>query len=91
MREFATFEKRLSNWTTETMKSVFGLEESEVKLGVSPTNNERFGDYQCNAAMELAKLLKKAPRQIAQEFVDAAALPDFVEKNRDRTHYPKGV
>ena len=80
MREFATFEKRLSNWTTETMKSVFGLEESEVKLGVSPTNNERFGDYQCNAAMELAKLLKKAPRQIAQEFVDAAALPDFVEK-----------
>jgi arginyl-tRNA synthetase len=30
--------------------------------------------------MELARTLKKAPRQIAQEFVDAAALPDFVQK-----------
>ncbi|MEA2068883.1 MAG: arginine--tRNA ligase, partial [Verrucomicrobiota bacterium] len=80
MREFATFEERLSNWTTETMQSVFGLEESGAKLGVAPTQNEKFGDYQCNAAMELAKALKKAPRQIAQEFIDAAELPGFVEK-----------
>ncbi|VGO12854.1 Arginine--tRNA ligase [Pontiella desulfatans] len=80
MREFATFEERLSDWTTDAMKSVFGLEGSEVHLGVSPTNNDKFGDYQCNAAMVLSKQLKKAPRQIAQEFVDAAVLPDFVEK-----------
>jgi len=80
MREFATFEERLSEWTIESMKSVFGLERSDVHLGVTPTNNEKFGDYQCNAAMELARTLKKAPRQIAQEFVDAAELPDFVEK-----------
>lgn len=62
------------------MQSVFGLDGSDVKLGVAPTNNEKFGDYQCNAAMELAKILKKAPRQVAQEFSDAAELPDFVEK-----------
>ena len=80
MREFATFEERLSNWTRETMTRVFGLEDSGVKLGVSPTNNEKFGDYQCNAAMELAKVLKKAPRQIAQDFADGAELPEFVEK-----------
>jgi len=80
MREFATFEERLSAWTAEAMQKVFGLSDSGVNLGVSPTNNEKFGDYQCNAAMTLAKELKKAPRQIAQEFVDAAELPDFVEK-----------
>ncbi len=80
MRPFATFEERLSDWTTNAMKSVFGLEDAEVNLGVAPTNNEKFGDYQCNAAMTLTKLLKKAPRQIAQEFVDAAELPEFVEK-----------
>jgi len=80
MREFATFEERLSAWTTDAMKSVFGLAETEVHLGVTPTNNDRFGDYQCNAAMELARLLKKAPRQIAQEFTDEAQLPDFIEK-----------
>jgi arginyl-tRNA synthetase len=80
MREFATFEERLSAWTTGAMQSVFGLENADVHLGVTPTNNEKFGDYQCNAAMELTRVLKKAPRQIAQEFVDAAQLPDFVEK-----------
>ena len=80
MRDFATFEERLSAWTTEAMQSVFSLNDEEVHLGVSPTNNEKFGDYQCNAAMVLSKKLQKAPRQIAQEFVDAATLPDFVEK-----------
>lgn len=80
MREFATFEERLSAWTTEALKSVFGLDESDVSLGVAPTNDDKFGDYQCNAAMVLSKQLKKAPRQIAQKFVDAAELPDFVEK-----------
>lgn len=80
MREFATFEERLSAWTTEAMKSVFDLDGMDVNLGVSPTNNDKFGDYQCNAAMVLSKQLKKAPREIAQQFVDAAELPDFVEK-----------
>lgn len=80
MRKFATFEERLSAWTTDAMKAVFALTDTEVHLGVSPTNNEKFGDYQCNAAMELARTLKKAPRQIAQEFADAAELPDFVDK-----------
>ncbi len=80
MREFATFEEKLSAWTAESMKSVFGLDESEIHLGVSPTNNEQFGDYQCNAAMALSKALKKAPRQIAQEFVEGAVLPDFIDR-----------
>ena len=80
MPENLTFEDRLSVWTTESMKSVFGFDDSTVPLGVAPTNNDKFGDYQCNAAMELARTLKKAPRQIAQEFVDAVELPDFVDK-----------
>ncbi len=80
MREFATFEERLSAWTTEAMHSMFGLEDAGIHLGVTPTNNDKFGDYQCNAAMEMARTLKKPPRQIAQEFIDAAQLPDFVEK-----------
>jgi arginyl-tRNA synthetase len=80
MSKFLTFEVRLSIWTTDSMKSLFGLDDAVARLGVSPTNNEKFGDYQCNAAMELSKVLKKAPRQIAQEFVDGVELPDFVEK-----------
>ena len=80
MRESASFEERLSTWTADAMMSVFGLEDTDIHLGVTPTNNEQFGDYQCNAAMVLAKKLGKAPRQIAQEFAEAAQLPDWVEK-----------
>ena len=76
----ATFEKRLSDWTRETMRTLFDLDSTDAALGVAPTNNEKFGDYQCNAAMELAKVLKKAPRQIAQEFLDRSEPPEFVEK-----------
>ncbi len=44
MREFATFEERLSTWTTEAMQSVFGLEDAGVHLGVAPTINDNFWD-----------------------------------------------
>lgn len=39
-----------------------------------------FGHYQFNSAMKLSKLLKINPRQIAEKIVQAAGLPDFIEK-----------
>jgi len=75
-----SFENRLSKWTSEGLTALFDLSDCSVYLGVQATNNEDFGDYQCNAAMELAKLLRKAPRQIAQTFVDEVKLPDYIEK-----------
>lgn len=38
-------------------------------LTVTPTTNPEFGDYQCNDAMALAKVLKKKPSDIAQAVV----------------------
>jgi len=80
MAMITSFENRLTNWTTQTLTTLFNLLDCRAHLGVTATNNEEFGDYQCNAAMELAKVLKVAPRQIAQTFVDEAELPDYVEK-----------
>jgi len=36
---------------------------------VSPSKDSRFGDYQCNGAMALAKQLKQNPRTVAAEIV----------------------
>src|SRR5699024_169173 len=36
-------------------------------------------DFQCNAAMGLAKRLGRAPREIAQEILEAVALEDIAE------------
>lgn len=40
---------------------------------LKPTQNPKFGDFQCNAAMPLAKLVGKNPREVAQAIIDAAA------------------
>ncbi len=42
----------------------------ELQMHVTPATQEKFGHYQCNSAMRLAKSLKKAPREIAQAIAD---------------------
>lgn len=43
------------------------------------TNDPKFGDYQCNAAMGLAKQLRQKPRDIAQRIIAAVDLADVAE------------
>lgn len=74
-------EKQLSDWCTATFTACFPEADlSEIQLGVIASKNEQFGDYQCEAAMKLAKALKNNPRAIGQAFVDNAVLPDCVDK-----------
>ncbi len=62
-----TLEQDLSAWAKERFSAAFpDANLDEVPLDVVPTAEERFGDYQCNAAMGLARALKRAPRQIAE-------------------------
>ena len=42
---------------------------------VRPCPDPRFGDYQCNSLMPLAKGRKMNPRQLAQEVLDRLARP----------------
>jgi len=44
---------------------------------IRPAQDPRFGDYQCNAAMSLAKELGEKPRQVAQQIVDAIDVGDM--------------
>lgn len=74
-----TIEQRLTAWMTARFAEVLpGADLSGVALDVVPAADERFGDYQCNACMALAKALKKPPRVVAQSLVDGAVLPDIV-------------
>lgn len=47
---------------------------------VDPAADERFGDYQTNAAMILAKTLKTNPRQLAQKLVESIDVSGLSEK-----------
>ncbi|MGB8434659.1 MAG: arginine--tRNA ligase [Burkholderiales bacterium] len=39
-----------------------------------------FGDYSCASAMQLTRLLKRAPQKIAQELIDALPSSEWVER-----------
>lgn len=46
---------------------------------VLPSQDPKFGDYQANCAMPLGKHLKKPPREIAQQLIDAIDVSDICE------------
>lgn len=56
--------------------SAFGAEYAEADPLIRPS---QFADFQCNAAMGLAKRLGKKPRDIAAEIVEAVQLDDVAE------------
>lgn len=45
-----------------------------------PATNEKFGDYQCNAAMALAKTLKLKPREVAEKIRDSVDLQGVADR-----------
>lgn len=51
-----------------------------VALHVTPASDPRFGDYQTNAAMQLAKLRKANPRALAQEILERIDVSDLCDK-----------
>src|SRR6478609_8485473 len=51
-----------------------GGDPSEFAAAVRPGTDPRFGDYQANGCMALAKALKKNPRELAQEIAGAVDL-----------------
>ncbi|MEP0846748.1 MAG: arginine--tRNA ligase [Phycisphaerae bacterium] len=53
-----------------------GDDPSSVDPQLRAAGEPRFGDYQCNAAMALAKLLGAKPRDVAQQIVAAVDLAE---------------
>ncbi|MGK7871806.1 MAG: arginine--tRNA ligase [Xenococcaceae cyanobacterium] len=62
---------------SEALVSAFGSYLAGYDPLVVPASNPRFGDYQSNVALSLAKKLGKKPRAIAQQLVDHLKVTDF--------------
>lgn len=64
---YKTIEQELSSWICGGIQRLWPDQDlSAAPLYVTPTGDSRFGDFQCNAAMSMAKILKSSPRQIAE-------------------------
>ena len=58
-----------------------GLEDVNPYLEmIKPSQDPKFGDYQANCAMPLAKRLSRSPRDIAESLIRDVALEDLCEK-----------
>ena len=55
------------------LSELTSLPRAQVDAAVRPAGDPRFGDYQCNAALALAKSLGVKPRDLAERLCSAAA------------------
>jgi arginyl-tRNA synthetase len=65
--------EQLKNIFSQALVAAFGQELAGVDPLVVPATNPKFGDYQSNVALPLAKKLGQQPRAIAQQIVDRNA------------------
>lgn len=54
-------------------------DDPSFRIEVTQSTQEKFGHYQFNSAMRLAKALKQAPRQIAETIMAKIDAPSFIE------------
>src|SRR4051794_23779965 len=59
------------------IKNTFGTDTDPI---ITPAQNEKFGDYQSNAAMGLAKAQKLNPRQVAEQIKAALQLGEMASE-----------
>jgi arginyl-tRNA synthetase len=71
--------EELRNRFITVLVNTFGQDLATVDPLVVPASNPKFGDFQCNAALSLAKKLKQKPRAIAEELVNNLDLSDICE------------
>ena len=76
--EIILFKKDLSDWLINRFKECFDVNLNSVDL--SPSSNDKFGDFQSNISLENSKKLKLSPRDISNKITNTDDFPSFVQK-----------
>ncbi len=75
-----TVEHDLSRWARDEFLRIFPDLPADVVIDVVIATDDAFGDYQINAPMTLAKILRHSPRMIAEKFVAEASASTMIGK-----------
>nr|WP_228546951.1 arginine--tRNA ligase [Candidatus Neptunochlamydia vexilliferae] len=70
--------EQLQEQATKILKELFPTVEPGADI--TQSTNPRFGHYQCNSAMKLAKQLKENPRKVAEQIKEKWELGKMIEK-----------
>ena len=77
-KEIIFFKKDLSDWLIERFKECFNI--SNINVDISPTNNEKFGDFQSNVSLVNSSKLELSPKDISKKIIKTENIPSFLEK-----------
>lgn len=73
-------EKEIGTLFIDTVSKLYGEVEGLKEVQVQATKEEKFGDYQTNFAMVNSKILKKNPRQIAENIKENFVVNKIIDK-----------
>jgi arginyl-tRNA synthetase len=73
-------QEQLKFQVEQALVAAFGADLAGVDAILVPASNPKFGDYQANVALSLAKKLGQQPRAIAQQIVDKLDVNDICEQ-----------
>lgn len=59
--------------------AAFGEEMAGIDPMLVPASNPKFGDYQCNVAMSLTKVLKNNPKAIATQIIEKLDISEICQ------------
>jgi len=80
MTREAAIETALAARFAEAFARALGEEHRDADPLIRAANDPKFGDFQCNAAMGLARAAKRKPRDLAEAIVAALVLDDLCEQ-----------
>jgi len=82
MNESRTIEQKLDDWIRNAFGNAFpGIDLEGLPIGIQPAIQNAFGDFQCNAAMSVARRVKRSPREVAERVLASAGQPEFLARS----------
>ncbi len=77
--DMASIQQQLADRCRAALRGAFGDDAELNERWIAPATDPKFGDYQFNGAMALAKTLQAKPRDVATRIVEALDPGDLLE------------
>lgn len=64
----------------EIVRKALGAKFSDIEVKIEYPADIQYGDYSTNIALQLSKIEKKSPREVAEKIIAAITRPDWISK-----------
>ncbi len=80
---FENIKSEIENWMKKVLLH-YDINEKDINIEITEPPLKEYGDFSCNLAFMLSKILKKNPFEIAKDIVNNI-LPNFKDKDNEKS------